>query len=145
MFCNASPIWRFLAALGAEQRPGQARIGTNWLLFDGGLSGARAAVVKHHIFRIAERTQIQSGPKRILSGGKPQRQAAPAEGVSIRTDSTLLSGSGILRLLGSCSLPNILVKSGFCTKRLRLFCRARIGRSVYARQTRRNVAPRWKR
>jgi predicted RNase H-like nuclease len=31
MFCNASPIWRFLAALGAEERPEQARIATNGL------------------------------------------------------------------------------------------------------------------
>jgi hypothetical protein len=60
MFSNASPIWRFLAALGAEERPEQARIAIQWPLFDGGLSGARAAVVKRQIFRIAERTQIKS-------------------------------------------------------------------------------------
>ena len=31
MFCNASPIWRFLAALAAEERTEQARIATNGL------------------------------------------------------------------------------------------------------------------
>jgi predicted RNase H-like nuclease len=61
MFCDASPIWRFLTALGAEERAEQARLATNWPLFDGGLSGARAAVLKHRIFRITEGAQIQSG------------------------------------------------------------------------------------
>lgn len=31
MFCDASPIWRFLAALGAEERPERARIAANGL------------------------------------------------------------------------------------------------------------------
>jgi predicted RNase H-like nuclease len=31
MFCNASPIWGILAALGAEERPEQARIATHGL------------------------------------------------------------------------------------------------------------------
>jgi predicted RNase H-like nuclease len=31
MFCDASPIWRFLAALGAEENPEQARAATNGL------------------------------------------------------------------------------------------------------------------
>ena len=29
MFCDASPIWRFLTALGAEERPERARIAAN--------------------------------------------------------------------------------------------------------------------
>jgi predicted RNase H-like nuclease len=31
MFCNASPIWRFLTALGAEERPEQARVAASGL------------------------------------------------------------------------------------------------------------------
>lgn len=31
MFCDASPIWRFLAALGAEESPERARVATNGL------------------------------------------------------------------------------------------------------------------
>jgi predicted RNase H-like nuclease len=31
MFCDASPIWRFLTALGAEERPEQARVAANGL------------------------------------------------------------------------------------------------------------------
>jgi len=69
MFCNASPIWRFLAALAAEERTEQARIATNGLSFDGGLSGSGVAVVKHHIFRIAERAQLtRPGRLQALDG-----------------------------------------------------------------------------
>jgi predicted RNase H-like nuclease len=62
MFCDASPIWRFLTALGAEEHPERARIAADGLYLMEVFPSSGVGVTGQRFFRSVESAQIQPGP-----------------------------------------------------------------------------------